>query len=181
MAAPPTDTQLKLLEIIPRLTGSLSILGSSYILGDVLWKRRSIKATDRLLVGMSVCDILASVSTPLLLNKALPSPLGPGNQATCDAQGFFSQFVTATALYTGSLALIYLLSIHYNWKELKLRGVERICHILILLFALISGGVSIHLELYNPTPMACVMISFPPGCGSEENPCLRGESADTWR
>jgi hypothetical protein len=181
MPTPPTEAQLTMLEVIPRITGSLSILGSLYILRDILWKRKSKKATDRLLVGMSVCDVFASISTPLILSHALPSPMGPGNQATCNAQGFFSQFVTATALYTGCLALTYLLSIQYHWKEVKLRLVEQISHIVILLFVIISGGLSIHLELYNPTPMSCTMTVFPPGCASEARPCSRGETVDFWR
>lgn len=186
MSSPPTPTQLQLLKIIPRITGSMSILGSGYIMGDILWRRRKqqsrIKVTDRLLIGMSVCDILASVSTPLVLDKALPEPMGPGNQATCDAQGFFSQFVTATALYTGWLALTYLLSIQLGWKEARLRPVERIGHFLILLFVLISGGLSIHWELYNPTPFGCTMTSSPRGCGADTGiPCERGESAFLWR
>eukprot|EP00797_Seminavis_robusta_P037577 Sro998_g229580.1 n/a (520) ;mRNA; r:37446-39005 len=129
---------------------------------------------------MSFCDILASISTPLIWSKALPPPFGNGSRATCNAQGFFGQFVTATVFYSGALALSYLLSIKYGYKEPQLAKMEPIVHVLILAFVLISGGVSIHLELYNPTPFSCNMNAFPMGCPSR-TPCIRGENANVWR
>ena len=219
----PTSTQLLLLEIIPRITGSLSILGSSYILIDVGWiqrrdkmrrKRRRqgsshyggggggdrvqennnnnnnnitghnntrrMKVSDRFLLGMSGCDIIASVGTPVILNLALPPPYGNGNQATCNAQGFSSQFVTATSLYTACLALTYLLVIKFKYRERQLYRLEWIIHFLILSFVVISGTTSVVLGLYNPTPSVCTMTGYPIGC-PEIAPCLRGENAATWR
>jgi len=218
MSTPPTSTQLLLLEIIPRITGSLSILGSSYILIDVAWiqrekmrrnkrqrgtshhgsrhvqdnnnnsttagnntNKRRMKVSDRFLLGMSGCDIIASVGTPVILNLALPQQFGGnGNQATCNAQGFSSHFVTATSLYTASLALTYLLSVKYKYQERQLYRLEWIIHFLILSFVVISGTTSVVLGLYNPTPSACTMIEYPRGC-PETTPCLRGESAAAWR
>mmetsp|Transcript_49449 Transcript_49449/g.75243 ORF Transcript_49449/g.75243 Transcript_49449/m.75243 type:complete len:487 (-) Transcript_49449:101-1561(-) len=192
MASPQQE---KLLRIIPRVTGSLSILGSTFIIYDVVrttWRERSKsnsknkpgRVINRCLIGMSVCDILASFSNPVVLNLALPVEFGgKGNQATCNAQGFFGQFVTATALYSGIMALIYLLSIKYGWNEAQLRNrVERVAHALILSFVVASGTASIFLELYNPTPISCTMTAFPPGCGTiPGRPCIRGESASSWR
>mmetsp|Transcript_7344 Transcript_7344/g.17991 ORF Transcript_7344/g.17991 Transcript_7344/m.17991 type:complete len:452 (-) Transcript_7344:460-1815(-) len=217
MSTPPTSTQLLLLEIIPRITGSLSILGSSYILIDVAWIQREIMrrnrrqrgqshngghhvqqnnnnsttgnnnnkrrmtVSDRFLLGMSGCDIIASVGTPVILNLALPQQFGGnGNQATCNAQGFSTQFVTATSLYTASLALSYLLTIKFKYKERQLYRLEWIIHFLILSFVVISGTTSVVLGLYNPTPSACTMVAYPRGC-PETSPCLRGESATAWR
>jgi hypothetical protein len=188
-----SSTQLQMLKIIPRVTGSLSILGSTFIIYDVVKvktarnknkTKNTGKVIDRFLIGMSACDILASVSNPVILNLALPEKFGgKGNQATCNAQGFFSQFVTATALYSGCMALTYLLSIKYGWNELQLwQCVERIAHVLIFTFVVVSGTASIFLELYNPTPLSCTMVEFPFGCGGEETPpCIRGESAPFWR
>jgi hypothetical protein len=58
----PTPSQQVALAIIPKVTSALSIFGSAYITFDVLRPkhRRNIQSYQRLLVGMSICDLSMS-------------------------------------------------------------------------------------------------------------------------
>jgi len=84
----------KALAIIPHVTGTLSVLGSCWILYDVwtrLKRKKSITTYHRILMGMSVYDAVCSFSLGL---STWPMPIGTegvyaavGNTQTCTAQG----------------------------------------------------------------------------------------------
>eukprot|EP00956_Cyclotella_meneghiniana_P007695 scaffold10316_cov71-Cyclotella_meneghiniana.AAC.11 len=88
-----SETQLKILAILPHITGTLSVLGSSFIICDI-WKNRSIKMKRpyyRILLGLSLCDFVASTSFAL---STIPMPVdtpgvfgAKGTTQTCTAAG----------------------------------------------------------------------------------------------
>eukprot|EP00567_Pseudictyota_dubia_P016298 CAMPEP_0197442650 /NCGR_PEP_ID=MMETSP1175-20131217/8622_1 /TAXON_ID=1003142 /ORGANISM="Triceratium dubium, Strain CCMP147" /LENGTH=132 /DNA_ID=CAMNT_0042973167 /DNA_START=85 /DNA_END=480 /DNA_ORIENTATION=+ len=100
------------ISIIPHFTGLLSVLGSLFIVLDILHPRnrskKLCKVYSRLLLGMSLSDLCSSVAMAL---STWPIPRGTnvyaasGTQGTCTAQGFFVQMGTAAPLYNGFLAL----------------------------------------------------------------------------
>ena len=89
-----SDTQHKVLAIIPHVTGALSIIGSCWIIYDIVMRRKrklTISPYHRILLGMSLYDAICSFSLGL---AALPIPQGTvdvygavGNTQTCTAQG----------------------------------------------------------------------------------------------
>ncbi len=100
----PTPSQQVALAIIPKVTSALSIFGSAYITFDVLRPkhRRNIQSYQRLLVGMSICDL--SMSGGIFMStwpmpRDVPNVYGNvGTVQTCSAQGFFEQFGVSTVM-----------------------------------------------------------------------------------
>jgi hypothetical protein len=89
-------TQQVALAVTPKVTASLSILGSSWIVIEVLTqKSKRHNVYNRLLCVMSCFDIATAV---WMFASTWPIPRGSedvafavGNTATCEAQGFFLQ------------------------------------------------------------------------------------------
>mmetsp|Transcript_2473 Transcript_2473/g.3327 ORF Transcript_2473/g.3327 Transcript_2473/m.3327 type:complete len:138 (-) Transcript_2473:812-1225(-) len=82
-------------EIIQKISASLSILGSVYIVADVVRKLRNGKKTDpyqRIILGLSIFDILFSFIL-FLGTWITPEETGwlmaVGNTSSCTVQGFF--------------------------------------------------------------------------------------------
>ena len=71
-----TEEQQKLLSIIPHVTGSLSILGSAFIIYDVASDRKKWSSTyHRLLFAMGIYDFLSSFASSL---STIPMPEDSG-------------------------------------------------------------------------------------------------------
>jgi len=90
----------ELIVAIFQKTGAfLSIVGSSLIVSDVAKKVRNGKETDpyqRIMVGLSIVDILVSFLTYFLGTWMVPKETGwlwaVGNTSSCSVQGFFVVF-----------------------------------------------------------------------------------------
>jgi hypothetical protein len=105
--------------------------------------------------------------------------IGIGNQATCEAQGFFMQLsLTGTPLYTLSLAIFYLCVIKYEMPDETFRKkVEPYLHLITnlwawstALFALLSG--SIH---SSTDDSSCYINASPLDCLDDPNvDCVQG-------
>ena len=107
-------------EIIAKATGVLSIIGSGLIVSDVLRKlimkkenNGLIKWTDsyqRIMLGLSFFDIMYNIFFSFLGSWMTPQETGwvmvIGNQATCTAQGFFTQFGFMGS-FVGSLGIAF--------------------------------------------------------------------------
>ena len=117
-----------------------------------------------------------------------------GNQATCTAQGFFTQFSIATVVYNGFLSLYYLLVIKYKWSDKKLsqKHFEIIAHVTSLGFGLLTCIVCASLGLFNPIGWDCWISAYPLGCNQSwkarfalddnyEPNCERGDNANLYQ
>ena len=140
---------------IPKLAGVISILGSSYILWDILlrkWWRQCSRTTGRpssssttnlavfqqLLTVISICDLSGSIG---FLLSTIPMPKynqydeltgiegAVGNDATCTFQGSLIQFSLTGVLYQISLSTYFLLVIYFGWSESRVRKVLYYLHI----------------------------------------------------
>ena len=128
-------TQKKVLAIMVKCTAVPSIFGSCYIVAEVLRSpRKRSKTYHRLLLMMSLSDILSSTAI-FIGSWAIPEGtegvyLAVGTEASCQAQGFFIQLGIITPLYNGMLAVYYLLTVNWGWKERRLKqsGVEKYLH-----------------------------------------------------
>ena len=128
------------LSLIPHFTGALSILGSAYVVQDVLKSReRRGKVYHRLLLGMSTCDIINTGFGTFLSTWPIPSDTpndlvwgAVGTRKSCNFQGFFVQTAISIPAYNASLAIYYMLVIVYNWKDEKMRRVEPLMHVIAI-------------------------------------------------
>lgn len=115
--------QPPLLYLIPKITGSLSLIGSLYIIFDLVIcdrKRKLDKSsiTNRVVLCISISDVFASVScwilgawpVPKELNEFYDTSKFHGNTVTCTIQGFIYQWsVFSSAFYSTMLAVCYVL------------------------------------------------------------------------
>lgn len=117
---PWSDEERRLLSVIPHVTGSLSILGSAFIIYDVASDRKKWTSPyHRLLFAMGVVDFVSSFATSL---STIPmpydsGPLSYGNDATCKLQGFFVHFNIASPLYNLVLSIYFLLTVSFKWTR----------------------------------------------------------------
>jgi hypothetical protein len=190
----PSDAQLMAGALCPKFTAFASIVGSSLIIRDVILLRKNnsdaLSTRHRILCGMSVCDIFASLA---LFMTTWPIPQDAlfgmftlwnvGTTQTCSAQGFFVQLAIGTALYNACLALYYLLVVRYGCQnEYIAKRVEPWMHFVAICFALMTGVVGLALGLFNPVGQSCAITAYPLYCTqSYENKgptnCIRGDNA----
>jgi hypothetical protein len=154
------ESQLVDITILQRTMGTISLVGSSYVIQDVLQNKQKRNHTfHRLMVGLSTSDILSSFFVHMLSTTPLPKGyhvFAVGNVATCDAQGFimFLCFFTTT-LYNCSLATYYLVQLKYNWSERRIKTLEKRLHIVPWSVGLIIAIVGLVLKLYGPLGFGC--------------------------
>lgn len=167
--------------LVPRITSSLSLLGSFFIAYDVVNRKALEKVHHRILFGMSLADMISSFCTFL---GRVPATRGDdvfpgyGNPALCTAQGFFYQSILSVVAYNFSLALYYLLLVRYNLSEPTLKKLEIIMHAFSVLVFVGSAVTLSSIRMFNPDYFLCFINSSPPGCVSD---CDRGHSPSLFR
>lgn len=182
--------QQKVLAIVPKITGSLSLVGSLFVLQDILRdkKKRSKSIFHKIMIGLSTSDVISSVANVL---STWPSPSNGdhnssvygavGTTATCTAQGFFNELGSLTTpLYTASLCLRYLLVVRYNWRESQLQKYEALFHMIPIAIGCTMSIVGLPLNLYNNVGWICWFAAYPGGC-TVDCSCTRGELAHTFQ
>ena len=168
----PSYSQQVALAIVPKITSSLSIIGSSYIIFDcvrALRRKRDDRNTyRRLMIGISGVDI--TMSSCFFLST-WPMPRGTpfvfgarGSTQTCTAQGFFAQIGVSSVMYNASLSTYYLLVIRYGWLESRVVHVEPWLHAIPLVFGFATMIVGLCLKLYNYGVWDCWIAPYPLGC-----------------
>lgn len=150
-----TVAQQRALALVPKFSASLSIPCSAAIIWEVFSDHRRGHGTtsvQRVLVGMSTVDILAS-SAWFLSTWAVPRSSGwefaSGNRASCNFQGFLLQIAIGAPLYNSSLALFYTLIIKLRWTDIQLIRIERWIHAFILTFTIGTSILLLFLQQYN--------------------------------
>ena len=173
-------------QILLRCSSVLSIGGSSYIVYSLLGPRREselkTKLFNRLLLGLSVSDVLSSL---LLFLGAWPMPADSlhsaslhanlGNQATCDAQGMGLQvFYFSSIYYTACLSLHFLLYVKYQWTEQQLtRRAEPYMHVACWFLPLMTALICFAFDMYNPTAFFCYVVTYPVVSTKQVRSCMR--------
>ena len=115
------------LVIAQKISSSLSILGSGYIFQEVVRDadKRS-KVIFRLLASMSLCDVFCSIwffTGTWAVPKDTPGIAGAaGTEASCKVQAFVMYFAVTTLNFNACLALYYLVSIRFGWREEPISG-----------------------------------------------------------
>jgi len=115
-------TQWMLVSWIPRITGTLSFIGSSAIIYMILSDRayKLSKPSHRLMLPLCAFDLLQSAALATS-TSAFPRfthvPGSIGNMTTCKIQYFFAALGLACPMYNASLCLLYLLTIRYRLHQ----------------------------------------------------------------
>ena len=86
----------RFLSFLPMFTGFLSVLGSGWLIIEIVTTRSKLHTVyNRLLLSMSIIDVFVSIA---YMFSTIPSPKSSyeviwafGNIQTCTAQGFFIQ------------------------------------------------------------------------------------------
>ena len=139
-------------------------------------RRKRSSVYDRLLMGMSISDMLSSFWMSMS-TWPIPESTGvlwaAGNQTTCNLQGFFTHGTIASPMYNASLSFYHLFVVRYKWKNQRLQKYEWCFHFLPIVWSLSTAVAGIPLELYNNANLWCFIASTPDGS--------RGQNADFFR
>lgn len=166
------------LALIPKFTGAISITFSSLIIYCIFRKRtKGIQVYDRLVLGMSVADLLGSFWM-FMSTWPIPESSGAlwasGSQATCDLQGVFTQGATiASAIYNGSVSFYFLFVVRFQWKSTRLHRYELLFHVVPICWGVSTGIAGVVLRLYNNANLWCFIAP-----SKDPN---RGHNADFYR
>ena len=147
--------------LIPKMTGTLSLLGSCYVVQDVL--RSPIKRTrstfHRVMLGLSVLNIISSLFVGVISTWAMPKGyfvFAVGSVASCDAVGFFHLLtIFATPIYICSLATYYLVQLKYNWRTEQIKKIEKWFHIAPWSVGIIAAVAGMVTKSYGPRLFSC--------------------------
>lgn len=175
-------------QIIYKIGGTLSCLGSGYIIQDVFRNtpRGEKNVYQRIMVGLSIMDIFSSFFGFVLGSWPMPKDTdyiwAIGNWASCDVAAFIG--ITGyfgSPLYNCSLASFYSLRLKYLWPNSRIRKVEKWFHIVPWLLPIICSIITLCTKTMGPSVVAgfcgtSATTPYPFGCsepGSEVE-CIRG-------
>lgn len=166
-----------------RVASALSIIGSTYIIQDVLrdlgkWKE---SVYHRIMLGLSTVDVLSSLFLLFLQGWPLPKELGPfafGTMYTCDATGFIGNIgMIGTPLYNCTLATYFLVQLKYHWSKPRIEAAEKWFHIVPWTVAIVTSVAGLAANTFGPFFGTCwVTEAYPIGCGEPGSlvKCSRG-------
>ena len=148
-------------QIVGKVGGALSCVGSAYILQDVLRdpNKRTKSIYHRIMLGLSVMDILSSFFAWFIGSWAMPKGSWmwtAGNIVTCDIAGFFSGIgYIGSPLYNCSLATFYLLQLRYGWPERRMKAIEKWMHIVPWSVSLVFVITTLATNMFGPFLGVC--------------------------
>ena len=173
------------LEIVPKFTGAISIIGSLFVARHITKTKQwgEISLTNMMMFHISVVDIITSFFVSFMSSWMAPPSSAPflmyaaGTTATCTAQGFFAVFSVAyfSTAYT-LLAVLYWLIVRHGWTNTKLekKGIRRSFLLPPLFVALCFSVPPLFFQMYNPAFYSCFITAIPHGCDDDDIPCTRG-------
>jgi len=163
------DQQMTI-SIVFKVAAVFSIIGSSYIIFDILYKKKCIRSPlHRIVLGLSVHDLIVSFFSSFLNTWMVPRESdwwgAIGNCRTCAAQGFFFSFSFEGIMgYICMLSLYCFLKVRKDLEDAKfVKYVESWSHIVNFLFGLIYAIPSLFLNANAPDCdwYSCVPQKFP--------------------
>mmetsp|Transcript_32178 Transcript_32178/g.67074 ORF Transcript_32178/g.67074 Transcript_32178/m.67074 type:complete len:487 (-) Transcript_32178:548-2008(-) len=179
--------QEDVLAFAPYATVPLSLVGSSLVLWAIFFDRKKLLKTvyHRLVFGMTILDWMYSFGMIVLGPWAVPSDYvygrsGRGNQNTCTAAGVFLTLIFGTLWYSAFLALSFVMTIRWQWKERTIACcMEPFAHLIGSIYIISVGVSGAIVGVINPLrelPGWCWFSDFPPLCTSSNTYCLDNAS-----
>lgn len=156
-----TEDQALTLIIASKVSSSLSLLGSIYVLQDVVRdpQKRNQSIYHRTILGVSASDFLVAI---FFLLGTWPQPKGEnlfaaGNDQTCDVAGFFTVLSwLLSPLYNCSLATYYLLQLKLNWVEHRIKAAEKWMHIAPWSLSIVIPLMAVFMGDLGPSGFVCL-------------------------
>jgi hypothetical protein len=163
-----TAQQQLALGIIPRVTAMMSVLGSSFIIYEVLKNpKKRVMAYHLQMLALSIADFL--FSTTFFVGN-WPAP----DSGWCTANGFLGLLTAAPeAMLSAGVCVYYLLFVYFAWSEEKILRYQRVLIIFPIIWGLITAILPLAMGMINPHPVTgkCSLYLAPEGCtGSECTP-----------
>jgi hypothetical protein len=180
-----TETQLKVLAIIPMVVCPMSLLGSAAVI-YMIYLRGERRLYHHMMFMISIIDMCTSfvgMFGPVPVPESTGAFLARGNTATCELQGFFNQLTISNMFYNMFLMLTFVNIVRYGAKEEALSTrYESFIHFFSLSFPIATGIAAVFLDIFNPVPdlglLRCYIAAYPPDCDADDSieECTRGEN-----
>jgi len=154
--------------ILIKVVAFLSTFGSAYIIGSLVTRHKLHRIFDRLLLALSISDLVSSISF-FLASWSIPAspptgfdddiwltmfPQAVGNTRTCSAQGLFLYIgITAGYLFTGCIALSFLFQVRFGFSNKKLKIAEYLFFGVSVGFPLVTSVFVLVDQGFNLNPL----------------------------
>jgi len=180
-----SDGQALALCLATTITGSLSLLGSFYVIYDVLsspakWKLPS----NRFLVTLSTADMLSTlghIQGVFFMPSSTGLPYAYGTTMSCESAGMFANFMTAVVFANCNLSFYFVWTVKKGWKEAQIARYEPYLHSFPFIISAIMMIACLVLDGYNPRSLlrGCGLEHYPLECQWEDSiECTRGQHND---
>lgn len=181
----------KAIAILPKVGGSLSIIGSSLLLRDVVRKRQDVPLTTEVIANITVANLFIAfwecfLSTWMVPRDTSVAYMASGNTASCEAQGFITvvNLIVLEFSYT-ILSVLYWIMVAKGWTEQKTQR-WKIRFFFLGLPIILALGFAIpmlYLRMYNFTGwFSCFLEEYPLNCDVDPDvECTRGATARDWQ
>mmetsp|Transcript_31110 Transcript_31110/g.65650 ORF Transcript_31110/g.65650 Transcript_31110/m.65650 type:complete len:366 (+) Transcript_31110:328-1425(+) len=180
------DAVGKTFAIFPKVSGSLSIIGSCLILRDIGKKWHKVPLTTEVVAHITVANLFIAFWECFLSTWMVPKDSGAymakGNTATCNAQGFIAVTMYAIlALSYTILSVLYWIIVAQGWTEQKTqrRKIRFYFLGLPIIIAVALSTPPLFFEMYNFTgTYSCNFQEYPLNCDFDPaTACTRGGNA----
>lgn len=183
----------KMIAITPKVSAALSLICSSFVVNHLLRTPGQIKKiSNRVFLGVTICDMLYTFVAPFLTTWAVPSEVydadgnevdiygSSGTQLTCTLQGFLDQLSSKSCwTYNAELAVVYLVLLRFRTGESWLESHEIFLHAIPVSVGLFASILPLRNNAYNATGgWLCWIAESPLGC--HDNPYVDCERGDQW-
>jgi hypothetical protein len=160
-----TDAQYIVLFVVGLISCLLSICGSSIILYLVIRGKKWGELYHRLLVGLSVSDLILSfclILQPIFLPAETGYIFAIGNTTTCAIVGFGYLFFIASYTYNCMLGVYFLATVRYQIPQATIsKWLEPHGHLLAFAMPIAIGTSAAFFGLLNPNPFLGVCSLSP--------------------
>lgn len=168
-----SDAQVATVAIATWLSGTLSLIGSCFLIYIVMKKRRS-DGYHRILLGLSVVDLFHTIGW-MMGPVAVPREttdrfIAIGNKESCSAAGFLVQLGASSYLYNAMLSVYFLVVIRFGIGPQTLITVEWIMHAVAIVFGLATAPTGLYLKVYSESAVGslCWIAESPVDCSLRE-------------
>ncbi|KAL3911284.1 MAG: hypothetical protein SGILL_007340 [Bacillariaceae sp.] len=184
-----TNGQYAVLFVVGLISCVLSLLGSCLILYLVIEGKRTNELYHRLLLGLSISDMIMTISLlmqPILVPRETGYLFALGNASSCAFLGFGYLFFIASYAYNCMLGIYFLATVRF-WKLPKpdtkhcflwrclYRYMEPMGHFVAFAMPIAIGSAAIHFDLLNANPFLGVCSMFPSNHECEWKDDVEGE------
>ena len=160
-----TDQQQLALDIIPRITGMMSMLGSLFVMYLVLKSpQKRTMAYHLQMLALSIADFLFSTAF-FIWNWPAPDSGG------CTARGFINLLGgTPEAMFNAGVCVYYMFFVYFGWSEEKILRYQIVLIIFPIIWGLISSILPLAQGMINPGSSigVCWLNPTPAGCSGSE-------------